>query len=65
MSTGHMRLRRPLTASTKGGAQVCLQVGTLVRRPFRAAGATHFLASQDGIEWLPYHTADEFETEAA
>ena len=31
----------------------------------RAAGATHFLASQDGVQWLPCHTTDEVETEAA
>ena len=65
MPTEYKRLRRPLTASTKGGAQVCLGVGTLVRRPFRAAGATHFLASQDGLKWLPYHTTEDVETEAA
>jgi hypothetical protein len=65
MFTDYTRLRRPLTASTKGGAQVCLGVGTLVRRPFRAGGATHFLASQDGLQWLPYHTTEDFETEAA
>jgi hypothetical protein len=65
MFTGYARLRRPLIASTKGVAQVCLGVGTLVRRPFRAGGATHFLASQDGVHWRPFHTTEEFETEAA
>jgi hypothetical protein len=65
MSADHTRLLRPLTAYTKGGVQMSLGVGTLVRRPFRAAGATHFLASQDGVQWLPCHTTDEVETEAA
>ncbi len=60
-----MRLLRPLVASTKGGAQVCLEVGTMVRQPFRAAGATHFLASLDGMQWLPYHTTENVETETA
>lgn len=58
------RLLRSLTAFTKGGARVRLTPGTLVRRPFRAAGSTHFLASEDGRQWQPYHTTEDIETDA-
>jgi hypothetical protein len=65
MSREYTQLHRPLMAFAKGGVQVRLDVGTLVRRPFRAAGATHFLASQDGRQWLAYYTTEDIEDQVA
>jgi len=65
MSNGNLpRLRNAITAYTKRGALVCLPAGTRIRHPFRAAGAMHFLGSQDGTNWTPYYATEPFETDS-
>jgi hypothetical protein len=65
MFTGYAQLQQSIVAFKKGGAEVRLPAGTMIRQPFQAAGATHFLASADGVRWAAYYTTEALQTAAA